>query len=340
MFECRACTWHEDELHPVAQEGTSWPFSSWQTDPLARVDLKKSQFIEGASVQQANTWYAVVEKYTRRGITDPFDTLPALSGLARVFWKAHKTDYVAGLLKHCLPQGLAWYVGGQTARYKIQPNSKYTAPSWTWASSRFNVIYDVEPHGKPIVLTPRVTEPLAEWRGSAAKRIKLTVLNLRCNYAAQDPSGIEDPFGHVTSGTIEVVGRVRLIKPFADPMYYHFYPDDPKRLRLAWDTSDLLCVAIGAVGDGWGALVLEDATSEPSPLLAPGEPIKNHEHGQGGMFHGRSWGDTVPLREISSSLESRRFRRVGYWRCTSDKQFRTPRCNPFWDAPLRNITIE
>ncbi|KAK7414187.1 hypothetical protein QQX98_006973 [Neonectria punicea] len=51
MFECRACTWHEDELDPVVQEDTGWPHSSWRTDPLAQVDLKKSQFTESASVQ-------------------------------------------------------------------------------------------------------------------------------------------------------------------------------------------------------------------------------------------------------------------------------------------------
>ncbi|KAK7414186.1 hypothetical protein QQX98_006972 [Neonectria punicea] len=185
-----------------------------------------------------------------------------------------------------------------------------------------------------MVLGPRATEPLAEWRGSMAERIKLTVLNLRVDYATPDP------FGHVTSGTIEVEGCVRLIKPFADPVYYHFYPDDPKRPRLDWDKADLLCLAVGAIGDGWGALVLEDAASEPAPLLALGRLVEDHDHGQGGLFDGRSWGDTVPLRERNSSLEGRRFRRVGYWRCIGDKRFRTPQCNPFWDAPLRNLTIE
>ncbi|KAK7428355.1 hypothetical protein QQZ08_005112 [Neonectria magnoliae] len=337
MFECRACTWYEDELHPVVPEDMSLPYlpdSNWHTDPLARADLKKAQFTESASVQDANTWYAVVEKYTRRGITNPFDTLPAISGLVRVYWKAHKTDYVAGLLKHRLPEDLAWYVGGQTARYKIDPSSKYTAPSWTWASSRFNVIYDLEPHGKPMMLSPRASEPLAEWRRSVSERIKLTVLNLRVDYATRDP------FGHVTSGTIEVEGRVRLMKPFEDPMYYEFHPDDPKRPRLDWDKADLLCLAVGTVGYGWGALVLEDAAAKPAPLLAPGRPVEDRDHGQGGMFYGRSWGDTVPLRERSVSLEGRRFRRVGYWRCIGDKQFRTPECNPFWDAPMRKVTIE
>ncbi|KAM0248817.1 hypothetical protein ACHAQJ_009328 [Trichoderma viride] len=77
-------------------------------------------------------WYKMVEDYTERLITKSSDRLPALSGLAKAVAQFSNDEYLAGLWKNGLIEGLAW-CGSQGAE-KLEEPGEYISPSWSWAS--------------------------------------------------------------------------------------------------------------------------------------------------------------------------------------------------------------
>jgi hypothetical protein len=88
-------------------------------------------------------WHLIVEDYTCRNLTDERDKLPALSGLATVYYQATKKDYLAGLWRQSLIEDLLWRRDqvsyGKSGKSGVP--SKYRAPSWSWASLDFNISF-------------------------------------------------------------------------------------------------------------------------------------------------------------------------------------------------------
>lgn len=81
---------------------------------------------------QYDSWYAVMEEYSTKNLTQATDHLKALSGLADLFRRAHHATYAAGLWREDLQLGLAWYVASNDARpVKAAGDQK---PSWSWVS--------------------------------------------------------------------------------------------------------------------------------------------------------------------------------------------------------------
>lgn len=81
-------------------------------------------------------WRKMVEEYTRRELTVESDTLPAISGLASRFNRLLDGDtdeYLAGIWKRDLLQGLLWYVEGSSAH---RPRKSWVGPTWSWTSIR------------------------------------------------------------------------------------------------------------------------------------------------------------------------------------------------------------
>jgi hypothetical protein len=80
-----------------------------------------------------SVWYQVIVKeYTTKFLTLPKDSLPALSGLARLIQKLSGSKYFAGLWERDLIAGLGWRVVSDSARFPHDP--AYRAPSWSWAA--------------------------------------------------------------------------------------------------------------------------------------------------------------------------------------------------------------
>jgi hypothetical protein len=88
-------------------------------------------------------WHSIVEDYTCRNLTDERDKLPALSGLASVYYQVTKKDYLAGLWRQSLIEDLLWKREpasfGKSGKQGVP--SKYRAPSWSWASLDFNIAF-------------------------------------------------------------------------------------------------------------------------------------------------------------------------------------------------------
>jgi hypothetical protein len=76
-------------------------------------------------------WYETVKGYVERHITKPGDRLPALSGLAKAVGEVTGDEYLAGVWKKGLIEGLLWR-RVQEDQYLTKP--EYRAPSWSWAS--------------------------------------------------------------------------------------------------------------------------------------------------------------------------------------------------------------
>jgi hypothetical protein len=91
-------------------------------------------------------WHSMLWNYGPRLLTKPSDKLPALSGLARLLSERLDDEYVAGLWRKSLIEGLLWQ------GLKVRRVSKCRAPSWSWAS--VDGIPATGMHGK--------WEPLAE----------------------------------------------------------------------------------------------------------------------------------------------------------------------------------
>lgn len=94
------------------------------------------------TLQFARMWSKVVYEYSRGQLTYMTDRLVALSGIAQIFQKESKDEYLAGHWRRSLIIGLAWYLdfeddfeGDTRGRTKV-----YTAPSWPWASVEGKVI--------------------------------------------------------------------------------------------------------------------------------------------------------------------------------------------------------
>ncbi|KAK3900843.1 a97f8ef6-a9b0-4f8b-8fdf-2c72f37eda9e [Staphylotrichum tortipilum] len=78
-------------------------------------------------------WYRMVEDYTARSITKHTDRLPALSGLAQGVVRERGGEYLAGLWKSGLLEGLLW-CKARPGPPALAATPEYVAPSWSWAS--------------------------------------------------------------------------------------------------------------------------------------------------------------------------------------------------------------
>ncbi|KAK4118353.1 hypothetical protein N657DRAFT_638101 [Parathielavia appendiculata] len=81
-----------------------------------------------------NDWYRVLGEFTRRGLTNKEDKLPALLGIAKVisqgFGPGFDTTYHAGLWARDLPRALPW----KTVAPDAGTGAALPGPSWSWIS--------------------------------------------------------------------------------------------------------------------------------------------------------------------------------------------------------------
>ena len=125
------------------------------------------------------SWYSLVNDYTRRELSIPSDKLPALAGIVQEMARLTGDIYLAGLWKTSLLHDLMWSLHGST---KYRHSSIWRAPSWSWASVDNAVRYGrVDPDAIPLA---RV---------------------IRCEVV---PASKVSHFGEVISGELELVGAL------------------------------------------------------------------------------------------------------------------------------------
>lgn len=114
-----------------------WYIAAARTKRSPRLSL----FDQMPTVLDPNDLYClrgnVISIYARRGITKVSDDLPALSGFAREFSRLLQDDYLAGLWRGDLLQGLAWMsspsttLGLETLIKKLECQVQEGVPTWT-----------------------------------------------------------------------------------------------------------------------------------------------------------------------------------------------------------------
>ena len=127
--------------------------------------------------QRHGNWGGLVRLFSRGRLSYSGDKLLAVGGLARQYMQRNRlrsADYVCGMWKEMLPQGLLWKV-----ERGVRPK-KWRAPSWAWASIEGEVVC-----------------PEA---GQASKEACLELIDVSVKTKG------EDPFGQAESAKLKVRG--------------------------------------------------------------------------------------------------------------------------------------
>ncbi|TGJ85324.1 hypothetical protein E0Z10_g3469 [Xylaria hypoxylon] len=117
---------------------------------LVQVDCNPPRLVEmnpstilALGLNSVKTWYtSIVTEYSDRLLTYPTDRLPAISGVAKLLNDSLCDEYVAGLWRRQLHQGLdwkCWRIGTKHLSWlrlfkDLTDTATYVAPSWSWAS--------------------------------------------------------------------------------------------------------------------------------------------------------------------------------------------------------------
>ncbi|KAH6889762.1 heterokaryon incompatibility protein-domain-containing protein, partial [Thelonectria olida] len=114
-------------------------------------DLEFRRLVSSKSIKTTNAtplqlralWYAIVERYSRLmgNLTVESDAFPALAGLASRISGLLEDEYVAGLWRSNMVEGLLWARKNETPDNRpVRPKS-WRAPSWSWASITDEISY-------------------------------------------------------------------------------------------------------------------------------------------------------------------------------------------------------
>lgn len=147
---------------------------------------------EGSYADVLRAWTITVMDYNRRNISFPSDKLVACSAVATLFHGVLGSDYLAGLWRGHLLQGLLWRKVLKE-KYFTRP-AAYRAPSWSWAA----------------------VDGLVWMAPSADPDQEAVVEVVRCEVTLQTP---KLPFGEVTDGFLVLrtaLIRCVLVHPDAD----------------------------------------------------------------------------------------------------------------------------
>ena len=145
-------------------------------------DYEMARLGSSDSGHTLSNWASIMSQYSSRRLTVETDRLPALSGLTKSFMKPDLGAFLAGLWQKDMHLSLTW----RSVRPKQARASVYVAPSWSWASTGFEIHYkrSVDAFHMP------------EYHQS-----HIAILDVAC-----EPSGL-DPTGAVRSGYLRVRGR-------------------------------------------------------------------------------------------------------------------------------------
>jgi hypothetical protein len=138
-------------------------------------------------------WARIVEDYTKKSLTKPFDKLPAVSGLAKKLFQIYDGEYRAGIWTDDLMFDLLWCSQTKDDSPTTSRPEEVRSPSWSWASVEgpieFSQDANVNYYGH-FIIEPR------------SKILAVEVI----------PVLGADDFGAVTYGSIQFRGRVKLAR--------------------------------------------------------------------------------------------------------------------------------
>ncbi|KAF2671466.1 HET-domain-containing protein [Microthyrium microscopicum] len=141
VWECRRLSRSEDGFLDSSQ--------LWGRYTQTPYDL--CQAFAGMATSPAKQWLKCIETFSGRLLTYEKDRLPAISGIAKIMHEKLGAEYLAGLWRSSLIEGMMWNTLSLSRAYV--PNSN---PSWSWSSVAGKITYNrwssFEPHTEAVVL--------------------------------------------------------------------------------------------------------------------------------------------------------------------------------------------
>jgi hypothetical protein len=216
-IECEDRVWTEPEKLQWLSEDRYSSFP-WGLDIYRRT---------GDSQRFLNEWYGCANSYSSRQISDERDRLPALSGLAKLMAEATGDEYLAGLWKKGLLQGLLWIRSmppNKSDLERLSPSLEqtYVGPSWSWINGYND--FQFFSSGKPKLLG-----------NNAAYEMEMDLLS-ECQsiQAICTPEAPNlNPYGRITAGKLIVSGK--LIRPCKEWTWTNF------KWKVTYDGYRALC---------------------------------------------------------------------------------------------------
>ncbi len=111
--------------------------------PTAPLDMVHRNFALQKRPLSMTSWPGIVNRYTYATLTRSTDKLVAIGGLAQIIQDNMNDSYVAGLWGSCLEIQLGWCMNYRTTVDRSKKNARirpYTAPTWSWASMRGEIL--------------------------------------------------------------------------------------------------------------------------------------------------------------------------------------------------------
>ncbi|KAF3798215.1 hypothetical protein GCG54_00010563 [Colletotrichum gloeosporioides] len=124
----------------VTELGRKRDIRDARTPMLARpLSDDDSKMIALRSLKSLSQWFAIVEIYSRCGLTNDRDKLPAMTGIATKLQMISRDGYISGLwINGDIPSQLVWYTADGTSAKRPKP---LRAPSLSWASLDGSIKY-------------------------------------------------------------------------------------------------------------------------------------------------------------------------------------------------------
>lgn len=137
-------------------------------------------------------WYDLIEEYSQRKFTYISNRLAAISGVAKIFANAIRSDeYVAGLWKPDLIRGLIWHTEGAELIPRLSADNTPAVnalPSWSWVSSAgYELVKNSQKNNDNFQAV------------SLVKNVQIDLVD-QC-----------DPFGSVKSGSVTIAGPLKRV---------------------------------------------------------------------------------------------------------------------------------
>jgi hypothetical protein len=96
-------------------------------------------------------WNGIVRTYSNCLLTYKTDKFSALSGIAHAMSKKLHDEYLAGLWRRGIHDGLSWYISRASPDIQMPTaDNPFIAPSWSWASVPQNVLFNYHSVGPAV----------------------------------------------------------------------------------------------------------------------------------------------------------------------------------------------
>lgn len=211
IWECRELFASEKypERIPLEFRG----FSDPHLKPLA---LRPSDAKSGEEAMETmyERWWMIQEQFSEAQLTFPDDTVPAISGMAKLFEPLMKDIYVAGMWKNRLETELLWYVYPEKQRESERVRRRYYTPSFSWTS---------------------VSERISRYRPRAIPSDltqKASILGLDLQYVSEDHTG------YIKTAELRIKGRLRRVNIWAEGKRMHMGIAEERYKHGGWFWSD------------------------------------------------------------------------------------------------------